>query len=118
MLDLNDFLEPLGFYGSDIDFGYNDGQLATYINAYKHEMPDITEADIVLVGIGEARGSGIYNPRTDGPDAIRRQFYQLHYWHYDIQIADIGNIKDGATIAESYAAVKTVLSELIKLKKT
>lgn len=118
MLDLHDFLEPLNFYGSDIDFGYNDGQFARYINIYKNEIPDITDADIVIVGIGESRGSGIYNPKTDGPDAIRRQLYQLHYWHYDIQVADIGNIKDGASIADSYAAVKTVLCELLKLNKT
>jgi len=44
--------------------------------------------------------------------------YQLHYWHSDIKIADIGNIEPGATIADSYAAIKTVLIELLQLKKT
>ncbi|UAY51893.1 formimidoylglutamase [Ferruginibacter albus] len=118
MLDLHDFLEPISFYGSDIDFGYNDGQLATHVNAYKHEMPDVANADIVIMGIGESRGSGIFNSRTDSPDAIRKYLYQLHYWHYDVQIADIGNIKTGASITDSYAAFKTVLSELLQLNKT
>jgi len=118
MFDLHDFLEPINFYGSAIEVGYNDGQLGRYITAYKDEMPDLTEIDIVLVGIGESRGASLFNPGTEGPDAIRRQLYQLHYWHYDITIADIGNIKDGASIADSYAAVKTVLTELLKLKKT
>src|ERR1700733_3820524 len=107
MLDLHDFLDPISFYGSDVDFGYNDGQLATYVNAYKHEMPDVSNADIVIMGIGESRGSGIFNSRTDSPDTVRKHLYQLHHWHYDVQIADIGNVKTGATIADSYAAFKT-----------
>jgi formiminoglutamase len=118
MFDLHDFLEPLEFYGSAMDYGYNDGQLGRYITAYKDEIPELIDADVVIVGIGEARGAGVFNNRTEGPDAIRRQLYQLHYWHYDIQIADIGNIKDGASIADSYAAVKAVLGELLKMNKT
>jgi formiminoglutamase len=118
MFDLHDFLEPLDFYGSAVDHGYNDGQIGRYVMAYKDEVPDLLDADIIIVGIGEARGGGIYNNGTEGPDAVRRQLYQLYYWHYDIQVADIGNIKDGASIGDSYAAVKTVLGELLKMKKT
>jgi len=35
-----------------------------------------------------------------------------------VSIADIGNIKTGATLADSYAAVKAVLAELIRMNKT
>jgi arginase family enzyme len=72
----------------------------------------------VLVGIGEQRGQSIAAGLSDAPDIIRKQLYQLHYWHTNINIADIGNIKTGASIADSYAAVKTVLAELLRLKKT
>ena len=51
-------------------------------------------------------------------DAVRRQLYQLHYWHKDVTIADIGNIKTGASLADSYAAIKTVVNELLQLNKT
>jgi formiminoglutamase len=64
------------------------------------------------------RGSHAAAGTSNAPDVIRRHLYQLHYWHKDIAIADIGNIKTGATLSDSYAAVKTVLAELLRLGKT
>jgi arginase family enzyme len=118
MYDLHDFLQPIGIHLLNDDEGYNDGQMARHIRTYQTELPDISEADIVLVGIGEQRGQSIAAGLSDAPDIIRKQLYQLHYWHTNINIADIGNIKTGASIADSYAAVKTVLAELLRLKKT
>lgn len=114
MYDLQDFLEPIHIAAFNDDKGYNDGQLANFISAYEEELPDIEDADIVLVGI-----NGDESLQENGAaDAIRKQFYQLHYWHTDVQIADIGNLKTGATLTDTYAAIKTVLSELLKLNKT
>ncbi|MEP6675320.1 MAG: formimidoylglutamase [Ferruginibacter sp.] len=118
MYDLQDFLEPVAIHLLNEDEGYNDGQVANHIEAYQTELPDITDIDIVLVGIGEQRGQSIAAIPSQAPDIIRRQLYQLHYWHTNISIADIGNIKTGATVADSYAAVKTVLAELLRLNKT
>jgi len=42
----------------------------------------------------------------------------LFYWHTDISIADIGNIKTGSLYTDSYAALKTVVQELINDRKT
>jgi formiminoglutamase len=119
MTDLLDFLSPVDKFLLNEDEGYNDGQLSQFIRTYHQEMPDLDEADIVLVGVAEYRGEG--NFKNDGmasANAIRKQLYLLHYWHSDIRIADIGNINTGATIADSYAAIKTVLTELIKMGKT
>jgi len=118
MYDLHDFLEPIHFDSSDEYTAYNEGQLARHITAYYEQLPDISTADIVLVGVGETRGSGIFNSGSFGPDIIRKQLYQLYYWHYDIKIADIGNIRAGATLNDSYVAIKTVIAELLRLKKT
>ena len=118
MYDLHDFLTPIPIHELNEDNGYTDGQLAKHIAIYEKEIPDITEADIVFVGVNETRGSGFFDNTISAADAIRKQLYQLHYWHTDIIIADIGNIKTGATINDSYAAVKTVLAELLRMKKT
>lgn len=117
MYDLHEFLEPVNSADLNDDVSYNDGQLASNITIYEEEMPDLDGTDLVIVGINEQRGDGV-NTIHHAPDGIRRQFYQLHYWHTDIQVADIGNIKAGATLADTYAAVKTVLAELIRMEKT
>lgn len=118
MYDLHDFLSPVNIHGLNGDDGYNDGQFAKHIDVYETELPDITDADIVLVGVDEYRGSGIFNDNIYAADSIRKQLYQLHYWHFDVSIADIGNIKTGASLNDSYAAIKTVLAELLRMGKT
>jgi arginase family enzyme len=118
MYDLHDFLTAVPIHELNDDKGYTDGQLAKHIAVYDTELPDITHADIILVGVNETRGSGIFDNTENAADCIRKQLYQLHYWHTDIVIADIGNIKTGATLNDSYAAVKTVLAELLRMKKT
>ncbi len=118
MYDLHDFLTPISVHELNDDTGYTDGQLAKHIAMYEHELPDITEADIVFVGVNETRGSGAFDNTISAADAIRKQLYQLHYWHTDVALADIGNIKTGATLNDSYAAVKTVLAELFRMNKT
>lgn len=119
MYDLHDFLEPIAVHELNGDEGYNDGQLAKHIAIYETELPDITDCDIVFVGVTESRGSGIFDAALKtAPDTIRKQLYQLHYWHTDISIADLGNIKTGASLSDSYAATKTVIAELLRLKKT
>ncbi|MFZ4057731.1 MAG: formimidoylglutamase [Ferruginibacter sp.] len=116
MEDLHDFLDPLNVLGINEDNSYNDGQLGRHILVNEGEFPDLTGVDIVFVGIGESRGSGRYDARNDAPDTIRRQLYQLHYWHQDVVIADIGNIKSGVSLTDSYAAIRTVLAELLRKK--
>lgn len=118
MYDLHDFLTAIAVHELNDDNGFTDGQLAKHIAIYESELPDITDIDIVLVGVNETRGSGITDNTQNAADCIRKQLYQLHYWHTDIRIADIGNIKTGATLSDSYAAVQTVLAELLRMKKT
>ena len=119
MYDLHDFLEPVSVGEISEDEGYNDGQLARHIDIYENELPDITAADIVFIGITESRGAGVVGKKTTAAaNAIRKQLYQLHYWHKDVFIADLGNVKTGSTLADSHAATKTVVAELLRLKKT
>ena len=118
MYGLSDFLEPVSLEHLFGDSSYNDGQLVKHIAVYETELPDITETDIILLGVTETRGSGVFENSLSAADAIRKQLYQLHFWHKDVTIADLGNIKTGASLNDSYAAIKTVIAELLRHKKT
>jgi arginase family enzyme len=118
-LNLTDFLSPLNLAELSGDQLYHDGQVGKAIAVYETGFPDLRAADIVLAGCAETRGGGLPgNSNLSPADMVRRQFYQLYYWHTDLAIADIGNIKTGASLKDSYAAVKTVLQELLNEKKT
>jgi len=111
-----EFLEPINLYELSNDEGYKDTQLGRHIKVYDEDFPDISTADMVLVGCGEMRGEGGIN-NTDAPNAIRNAFYNLFHWHKDVTVADIGNVKVGASVQDTFAALKTVVSELIEQGK-
>ena len=117
-LNISDFLSPINLFEISNDEGYRDGQLGKAIAVNDEEFPDLSDAQIVLVGCGEQRGSGMIGGESEAPAIVRRHFYGMYYWHQDIHVADIGNIKAGSSFSDSYAALKTVISELIGDGKT
>ena len=98
-LHILDFLDPVSLQELSHDEDYKDGQVGKSILAYDQDFPELLQSEIVLVGCGEERGSGKYKKTNNGPDAIREQFYKLYYWHPDVKLADVRNIKFGATLA-------------------
>ena len=117
-LNISDFLDPVNLREISHEEGYKDGQLGKTVAVYEEEFPDLDEVKIVLLGCGEQRGSGFIHGQSDAPDVVRRHFYSLYYWHQDIKMADVGNIRDGSVYTDSYAALKTVVQELINDGKT
>src|SRR5258706_16278195 len=112
-LNIADFLSPVNLHEISHDEPYHDGQLGKMIAIYGEEFPDLDDVQVVLLGCGEQRGSGLIHGQSDSPDIIRRHFYSLYYWHPDIKIADAGNIKTGSLYTDSYAALKTVVQEIM-----
>lgn len=117
LASLLDFLEPIHLAEISDDEGYKDTQIGKHILVHEDELPDITQADLVIVGCGEMRGMGFQYTNQDAPNKIRAQFYKLYYWHTEVTVADLGNIKIGASIPDSYAAVRMVVTELIQMGK-
>jgi arginase family enzyme len=117
-LNIADFLDPLVISSISHDEAYREGQLGRTVQVYEENFPDLDEIQVVIVGCGEQRGSGLIHGHSHAPDVVRRYFYSLYYWHTDIRIADIGNIRAGSLYTDSYAALKTVVHELINDGKT
>ncbi|NLR59803.1 formimidoylglutamase [Chitinophaga polysaccharea] len=116
---LQDFLRPVSKAVLNDDQEYDPFQVGGVIDVYEeHHQPDIESADIILLGVGEERGSASGKTGTNGPDAVRREFFRLYNWHRDIKLADIGNLQSGAFLADAYAAMKTVIAELLAINKT
>lgn len=113
-----DFLEPVKtavFYNNDE--GFNIKQLGNYIDVYTNNFPDVAAADLIIIGCSEARGAGVLKQDNSGIDAVRSHFYSLYHWHTDVKIADVGNIKAGASLEDTYSALQQVLSELFEMNK-
>jgi arginase family enzyme len=116
-LNIEDFLEPINKDMISEDAGYKDNQIGKIIDAYEEGFPDLERADIVLLGCGEQRGAGLMT-KSEAADEVRKEFYKLFYWHTDVQLADIGNLRIGNQVNDTYAALKMVVHELVNIGKT
>ena len=114
---IKDFLEPINIAHISNDEGYRDTQLGKHIKVNEGSLPDIIEADIVIIGAGESRGAGHALHGHTAANAIRTALYDLYYWHAQVNVVDIGNVKIGQSIQDSYAALRTVISELLLQNK-
>jgi len=112
-----DFLDPVNLSEISLDAGYKEGQIGKVVQLYEDEFPDIDEADLILVGCTEQRGAALLH-QSGAANAIRNEFYSLFYWHQDIRLVDIGNVKTGKSMNDTYAALKMVLHELVHAGKT
>jgi formiminoglutamase len=86
--------------------------IRTYIN--KNDFPDYTSADIVLLGVCEDRNAVNNEGCSLAPDFVRRYLYQLFPGAFDPKIVDLGNIKSGFTVTDTYFAVSSVVTEMIE----
>jgi len=112
MQDLRPFFEDRHFLEEQPEGAYQPLQWGAEMPYATAHNFDWEGADIVLVGCGETRGEDSSAEYSHGPDAIREQLYQLYNWHAAIKVADAGNIRQGATIEDTRAALRTVLEEL------
>ena len=113
---LSDFLEPIDKHVISDDMGYKERQIGKLIQVNEGHLPDVDDADIVLIGCNEQRGGGNI-AESSSADAVRKEFYNLYYWHNDIKLVDAGNVRSGKNISDSYAALKMVIHELMELDK-
>src|SRR5690606_42035111 len=65
-------------------------------------------------GVEEERASVHNGGAKKSPNAVRKHFYNLYQGDYEVRMADLGNIQAGATIQDTYAALRTVVEELVK----
>lgn len=117
LFNITDFLQPLHLAAIAQDGEYHDGQIGRDIAVYENGFPDLLETDIVLLSCTEQRGEGPVK-KTYSADTIRHEFYKLYNWHAGIKLADIGEVRIGATLGDTYAALRTVLKEINAIGKT
>ncbi len=112
-----DFLDPVDLPQVLEDGELKEGQIGKSIDIFHNAFPDLTHADIVIASCDELRGDGQLGSASAETDAVRKELYSLYYWHKQIKLADIGKVKTGMHVSDTYAAIKTVAKEVIQQNK-
>nr|WP_294791243.1 formimidoylglutamase [uncultured Mucilaginibacter sp.] len=114
-MSLSDFFSPVDLDKILPKNGYYTSHLGSKIESFADSFPDIEQgADIAIIGVQEDRNAVNNSGCALGPDYVREKLYLLNQGGYDTKIVDLGNIKRGETVVDTYFALKTVVNELIK----
>ncbi len=111
-MELIDYFEPVS-----VDSDYRLGEKTAFGNfVQKHtereKTPDLEEADIALIGISEYRGAHRGNC-SNAANQARKCLYELSMADEKMKIADLGNLRTGKSLDDSYAALRDVMAELL-----
>ncbi len=112
MNDIVDFLEETHFVEASHGRRYESMQIGAIVTTPKDEEFDITLADIVFVGCADWSGTEEEVNFGNSPNVVREELYKMFYWHSGISIADIGNVRQGATPGDTRFALRAVLKEI------
>ncbi len=86
------------------------------VHSSNGELPDLTNVKFALIGVKENRNDVDYIGEELCLDAIRKTLYSLYPGNWKHNIIDIGDIEKGETVQDTYFALKTVVSDLLKEK--
>lgn len=111
-MDLTIFFSPVNesLYG-DIT---TSSSFYKNITIYGDKMPDYKGAHIAIIGIGEDRGSLLNKGTASAPDVIRRKLYTLKRGSGAYRIVDLGNLKPGHDLEETYTRISEVCRMLLE----
>ncbi len=113
-------MDELQLYFEPIDLSilpekFYSGQLGNTVLFHTIDnFPDYTDSDIVILSVPENRNSLSSRDTSLAGDAVRQQLYKLQNHFSGITITDLGNIRTGVTVEDTYEAVSEVLSVLLK----
>jgi arginase family enzyme len=78
------------------------------------DFPDLENIQIAIFGVQEDRNSQDNFGCGEDLHFIRRKLYELFSGNWHTNIADLGNIKKGNQVSDTYFAVKETVSSLLK----
>lgn len=116
-MSLSDFFSPLSPDKFTPKAGFYTSQLGLKTTFFVDKFPELEENgyDIAIFGVQDDRAAVNNEGCALAPDYFRAQFYTLNEGPYATRIIDLGNIRAGASISDTYVAVKMAVAELVKL---
>jgi len=114
-MSLADFFTPVDLAKITPKKGYYTSHLGDKIQQGTIDLTDPEQTvDIAIIGVQDDRNAINNTGCALAPDYVREKLYQLNEGNYNTRIIDLGNIKAGATVTDTYFALKTAVEELIK----
>ena len=86
----------------------------THINFHGESFPELKGIQIALIGLTEARGLSDNESMDEAASDIREKLYSLKKGQSHYKIVDLGNLRPGVDLQETYIRIRTLGEYLMK----
>jgi formiminoglutamase len=111
-MELGIFFDPVETRMTNVEdfslFGNN-------LRIFHEQFPPLDQAHMALIGVPEDRGSLLNEGCAKGPEDIRKKLYHLKKNHGALKIIDLGNLRGGESLEDTYLRLKEVCATLLQL---
>lgn len=111
--DLSIYFRPIGESHFAAD-QFPNSSLGREMVVFRENFPIWKETQIAIIGVREDRLSRNNKGSANGADEVRKYLYRLFPPEGDLKICDLGNILPGDKVEDTYYALKSVVSQLVR----
>jgi len=118
-MDLNGYLDPVSLERPEFNYLEGDESFSRNISVHTpdHPIRELDKHQVAIIGIPEDRNAFIKGSKG-APDKVRSKLYQLRKISKNLRIYDLGNVKNGGSVNDSYYALRDILLELMERRIT
>ncbi|MDC1534643.1 formimidoylglutamase [Flavobacteriaceae bacterium] len=84
------------------------------IHSDSSSPPELDNVDIAIIGVSEYRNSENSIGENFSLNEIRKTFYNLFPGNWSVNIVDLGDLRLGNTVSDTYLAMQSIVSDLLK----
>lgn len=110
-MDISIFFDPIR---DEVVANNNNQNLHYYLNISDTYKPEWQNAHIAIIGLTEFAGSNQKSKLNGGVNNIRTEFYKLFKSNSSFKICDLGNLRNGIDLEETYHKIKVVTEILLE----
>lgn len=117
-MDLSIYFEPAQVEMYPDSQALPEKRIGDLIRRYEagKEIPELDSYDIAIIGVQEERNSSFNEGCATAPDFVREKLYYLYQGNPRLRLLDLGNIKPGNEVSDTYFALSAVISSLVESK--
>lgn len=115
MSEIAHFFTPVP--ADEFEFGqYKEFQFGNAFTIYKSdtEFPELDTIQLAIIGVAESRYSENNAGCQYAPGAVRHYLYKQYGHATSLSVADLGDIKAGHSVEDTYFALRTTVDNLVR----
>ncbi len=114
-MDLNGYFDPVSLERPEFENLDHTESFSHHISVHTpdHPIRELDKHQVALIGV-PVDTNGFIKGSKEAPDQVRSKLYQLRKINSNLKIYDLGNIKNGGSINDTYFALRDIILELLE----